>query len=168
MIAQTNIVASLNSLERSYNNAANLRSTHFYSKLALLELCGWIEESMDDIVLRCARRHLKDRKNIKFVADQTIKRTYGFEYEKHFRKMLIHLFGIINTEKLERKVDQRKWQLFKAALNNLKTKRNTEAHTHIKGAMRHIDAPSITIAQFPALYDGLIEFDTTIKRMKFK
>jgi hypothetical protein len=23
-------------------------------------------------------------------------------------------------------------------------------------------------AQFPALYDGLIKFDTTIKRMKFK
>ena len=61
MIARSYILTNLKTLDRKYNRATSTRDSLFYSKLAILELCGWIEESMDDIVLRCACRHLTDR-----------------------------------------------------------------------------------------------------------
>ena len=57
MIARTYILDNLNKLDVRYRKAATLKDSLFYSKLAVLELCGWIEESMDDVILRCARRH---------------------------------------------------------------------------------------------------------------
>ena len=79
MIARSYILANLKTLDRKYNMATSTRDSLFYSKLAILELCGWIEESMDDIVLRCACRHLTDIDNITFVKRQIIKRNYGFD-----------------------------------------------------------------------------------------
>jgi len=50
-----------------------------------------------------------------------------------------------------------------AALTSLKTQRNTEAHTHLRGTTRTINAPSVTIAQFQPLYEGLMEFGRVIR-----
>lgn len=166
MITRSYILANLKTLDRNYKTATS-RESLFYSKLAILELCGWIEESMDDIVLRCAYRHLSEKDNNKFVKEQIVKKTYGFDYEQHFRKMLIHLLGIINVEKIEKSIDQSKRTKFMAALAELKTVRNQEAHTHIKGVTRHINAPSVTHSKFSALYDGLLEFDAALRRKKF-
>lgn len=167
MIARTNILNSLKTLNRLYSKATTGKVSIFYSKLAVLELCGWIEEAMDDVVLRCARRHLKDGANLKFVQEEIVKKTYGFDYQKHFRRMLIQLLGVINVERLEKSVDQNKRFNLEATLNALKTVRNADAHTHVKGVTLHVDAPSKTLSQFPALYDGLVEFDATLKRTKF-
>ena len=80
MIARTEILANLWTLDRKYRNSTSKKESLFYSKLAVLELCGWIEESMDDVVLRCARRHLKDQANITYVQNEIVKRTHGFDY----------------------------------------------------------------------------------------
>jgi hypothetical protein len=167
MIARSYILTNLKTLDRKYNRATSTRDSLFYSKLAILELCGWIEESMDDIVLRCACRHLSDIDNITFVKKQIIKRNYGFDYKDNFRKMLIQLLGIINVEKIEKSIDQGKLLKLAATLDGLKEIRNTEAHTHIKGVTRSINAPSVTLAQFPALDDGLLEFRTALRQTKF-
>lgn len=167
MIARTYILANLRTLNRKYSNATTMRESLFYSKLAILELSGWIEESMDDVVLRCARRHLKDGANLKFVQNEIVKRTHGFDYQQHFRRMLIQLLGVINVERIEKSIDQSKRLKLMATLGALKTARNAEAHTHIKGVTRHINAPSVTLSQFPALYDGIVEFDATLRRAKF-
>lgn len=165
MVTRSYILANLKNLDRNYRHANSAQDSLFYSKLAILELCGWIEESMDDIIIRCANRHLKNRDNKNFVDKQIIKCTYGFDYEKHFRIMLVKLLGIINVERIEKNVDQNKLSAFKAALENLKKQRDPEAHTHIKGTTKIINAPSVTMAQFPTLYDGLIEIDSKLKVM---
>ena len=167
MIARSYILANLKTLSRKYNGATSLKESLFYSKLALLELCGWIEESMDDIVLSCACRHLADKENIAYVEKQIVNKTHGFDYEGHFRKMLIQLLGVINVERIEKSVDQGKLMAFRATLAGLKKLRDPEAHTHIKGVTRHINAPSVTLAQFPTLYDGLLEFRAALKRTTF-
>ena len=167
MITKSYILENLKTLDRSYAKASSARKSLFYSKLAILELCGWIEESMDDVILRCARRHLKNNANVKFVRKEIVQRTYGFDYERHFRSMLIQLLGLINVEKIEKSVDQRKHIQLKATLKALKTVRDSEAHTHIKGVTRSINAPSATLNQFPALYDGLMEYDRTIGNTRF-
>lgn len=167
MIARNEIQGTLKMLDCKFRTATSQKESLFYSKLAILELCGWIEESMDDVILRCARRHLKDKESIKFVEREIVKKTYGFDYQQHFRRMLIQLLGLINVERIETKIDQSKQISFKATLEPLRKVRDPEAHTHIKGVTRHINAPSVTLGQFPAIYEGLIEFDTVLRKMKF-
>lgn len=165
MIARSYIESNLNQLDRLYNVAGTQKKELYYSKLAMLELCGWLEESMDDVVQKCANRTLKEQRNKNYVEKNIIKPTYGFEYDKHFKKMLMSVVGIVNVEKIESKVDPVIHARFISALGNLKVARNKEAHTHIKGVMRTIDAPSVTLSNFRYVYDGLKAFDTQLRHM---
>jgi hypothetical protein len=160
-------VSNLEGISRSYLRASSKRESFFLSKLAILELCGWIEESMDDLVMRCAMRHLKVPDNRRYCEKDVVDKTYGFDYERNFRFMLIRLLGLINVEKVEAQVDQNKRDAMVAALSSLKTQRNTEAHTHLRGTIRTINAPSVTMAQFQPLYEGLTEFDRVIRRARW-
>lgn len=163
MIARSYIEGNLASINRSFLRASSRKDSLFFSKLAILELCGWIEESMDDIVLRCAARHLREQGNLKYCREEIVSRTYGFDYHRNFRMMLVRLLGLVNVEDLESRVDSAKLDAMKAALASLKRQRDTEAHTHLKGVGRTINAPSVTMAQFPILWDGLTEFDRVIR-----
>lgn len=163
MIPQSYITSNLRAINRSYLKASSQRESFFFSKLAILELCGWIEESMDDVVMRCAMRHLKEPANRKYCKDDFVDKTYGFDYHRNFRFMLIRLLGLINVEKIEGRVDRTRHDSMTAALASLKKQRNEEAHTHLKGVTRTINAPSVTIAQFQPVYEGLREFDRVIR-----
>jgi hypothetical protein len=134
--------------------------------LAILELCGWIEISMDAMVRRCAKKNLRLQANRQFT-DTIIRRTYSFEYDLHFRKMLIHVIGLTSLEKIERRLDPVEFQKLTAALHALKLNRDNEAHTYIKGVTAVIDAPSVTRGRFKDVYDGLEHFDRTMKRLRF-
>lgn len=166
MIAKSYILNNLNTLEKLYNTSTSTKKGLFYSKLAILELCGWIEESMDDIVRRCATRNLKSLSDRHDVEKSIIQRTYGFEYKKHFRGMLTQLLGIITLMKLERKLHPVKFQLMEAALETLKTYRDSEAHTHLKGITKRLDAPSVTRNSFLMVYEGLKDIDVNLRSLK--
>ena len=167
MIAKTYIHDNLTSLDRRYRAAQSAKEALFFSKLAVIELCGWIEESMDDVVLRCSVRSLLEPANRKYVTKKVVRRNHGFSYENHFRRMLIQLIGIVSVEWLERQVDPIKRDKLVATLSALKTMRDAEAHTYLKGVTRHINSPSVTLAQFPDVYDGLREFERVIRSTKF-
>jgi hypothetical protein len=77
--------------------------------------------------------------------------------------MLIQTIGIIFTEKLEKKLDPGSFASMKSTLITLKQARNSEAHTHIKGITRSIDAPSVTKSKFLIVYNGLKDIDTKIR-----
>jgi len=138
----------------------------FYSKLAILELCGWTEVSMDDIIRRHSKRILKEPQNWQYIEKEVIKRTYGFEYQVHFRRMLISIIGLTGVERLEKTVDPARLQPMIAALNSLKPYRDKEAHEYIKGTTRRLDAPSITRGRFIVIYEGLRNIDTVLRTMK--
>jgi hypothetical protein len=165
MIARIYLEANLRRLDRLYRDARTTKDALFFSKLAVLELCGWIEESMDDVVLRCSMRCLRDPSNRRQVKDSVVKKTYGFEYHKHFREMLTRLIGLVEVEKLERRLDATKHARLKSTLGSLAGARNAEAHTHLKGVTRVINAPSVTIGHFSDVYDGLVEYDTALRRL---
>ncbi len=166
MIAKSYILNNLKTIENLYLKSTTTKRGLFYSKLAILELCGWIEESMDDIVHKCARRRLKSQDNLKLVEKSIIGRTYGFDYKRHFRNMLMQLLGIINLERLERHLDPVKFQLMESNLETLKTCRDTEAHTHLKGVTKRLDAPSVTKHRFLIVYEGLKDIDDSLRRLK--
>ncbi len=164
MITKQYIVPGLQALDTAYNNAASDDDAERFAKLAIIELCGWIEESMDSLVLRCGKRQLKVSKNRTYCEDDIIAPTYGFDYHKHFRYMLIRLVGLVTVERLEMQVDQAKHVTLKSTLGSLKVVRDSVAHTHLKGTTRTLDAPSVTIRRFQWVYDGLLDLDQTMRR----
>lgn len=164
MIAKRHIEASLKGLQAKFK-ASNPKDSLYYSKLAILELCGWIEESMDETVLSCARKRLKGADNLKSFENDVVRRTFAFDYDK-FRMMLIRLIGLINVERLEAKMDPAIRVKFEATLATLKVARNTEAHTHIKGVTRSINAPSVTISHLQDVYVGLRHIERLLRAAK--
>lgn len=165
MIAKSYILENISQLETLYAKSTSGKRPLYYSKLAIIELCGWIEESMDDIIKRCAVRKLSALSNRTYVNDVIVKKTYGFDYDQHFRTMLGRLIGLVNVEKLENRINQTTLLQFKATLGNLKVMRDAEAHTHLKSVTRIIDSPSLTKRNFHVIYGGLKEFEIQMRRM---
>lgn len=165
MIARTNIQQTLAHLDTRYNGASSSREAVLMSKLAVLELCGWIEESIDEIALRYGRRLLRKPVSRVYLEKKIVKPVYGFEYELHFKKVIIGLLGVVLFEQVESKVDQAKRAKLEATLSNLKQQRDRQAHTHLQGTPA-INAPSATIADFKVVYEGLKEFETIIRSLK--
>jgi hypothetical protein len=165
MIAKCYLKTNLDTLEKLYNKSTSAATGLLYSKSAILELCGWIEDSMDTIVRTCAHRTIKDINARKEIEKVVIDKTWGFDYEKYFRKMLIQVIGWRVVLELERKVDPAKFQNLKATLSTLNIYRNTEAHTHIRGITKRLDAPSVTKANFILVYDGLMDIDHKLRTL---
>jgi hypothetical protein len=170
MITESDLLENLNELDELYNGATNKKNDKqaiYYSKLALLELCGWIEESMDDIIMQCSNSKLKDNKNKKYLEDKIIKSNNGFRYNENFREMLIKTIGIIQLEKLEIKLEKQGIVTnLKSALDNIKDKRNQAAHTFLKGVTRTYDASSVTRENFLEIYELLKLFERELKQLK--
>lgn len=165
MITYSYIKKNLELLNRKYVNAATLRDKNFYSKMAVLELCGWIEVSMDDIVTRTTNRLLKSESNKNYVISAVTKNS-GFHYKDNFRKMMVNLVGISGCEKFEKKVNSAVALKFQIELGNLKKLRNEYAHTYTKGVTQNYDAPSMTIARYNDVADGLRAYEKVFKTLK--
>ena len=166
MINKGQIQKNLLQISNSYNKSKRPRQTLYFSKLAILELCGWIEESMDNVIQAFANRRLQKPANLTFVEKQVIRRTYSFDYDQHFRNMLIQVIGIINVERLEDNLDKTKFDIMKSTLSSLKECRDKQAHTHLKDTTMIIDAPSITQNRFQIVYDGLKDIESCVRKMK--
>lgn len=167
MISKNYIEANLKYFDSRFRHAGSTKESLFYSKLALMELCGWIEISMDDIVVRCAKKRIKDAANSKMLHNEIVRKNYGFDYERNFRRMLIRVIGLIGTEKLERKLNKTAHSKFVSTLSSLKLARDAEAHTYVKGTTRSIDAPSLTLSRFFDVYAGLSSLDAKLRKMTF-
>lgn len=166
MITKSYILQNLGQLNAAYNRSINKQALYL-SKLAILELCGWIELSADDLVERHASRHLKEIGNLRFVENTIVKRNYGFDYESNFRHMMMRTVGIITLEQIEIAIGPSVLVPFSAQLGNLKAVRNQLAHTYVKGsgATLSIDAPSVTKNRFHDLYAGLCAYQTQLRKL---
>ena len=145
MIAKSYIEKTLNDLNKLYNSPGSQRKATMYCKMATLELCGWIEDTVDDIVLRHAKRKLKENDNFREYKRDFVKKTSGFLYEYHIRGLLMRLIGLIELESLEKNIenDLGKITILKSQLNSLVSARNIAAHTHLKNVTPLYFSPSV-------------------------
>lgn len=122
--------------------------------------------SMDDLIERASKK-LKEPANIK-QKKEIIKKNYGFDYEINFRGMLIKIIGLVQVERLESKLDTGKHAKMKAALELLKSARNTVAHTYIKNPTTGItiSSPSVTTSYFNDIYEGLKDIEAKMKILR--
>lgn len=165
MIAKSYIKSTLSELDKLYNNASSQKKAIYFSKLAVIELCGWIEETLDDIVIKHGNRNLKTADNKTYCKDRIVSPNYGFQYNKNIRPMLISLLGLIEIEKFETELEKSaKITLLKSNLGNLKRVRNEAAHTHLKGVTRRYNAPSRTLDDFNRISDLLEVMDNELRK----
>ncbi|MBB2678928.1 UNVERIFIED_ORG: hypothetical protein GGI61_002488 [Rhizobium esperanzae] len=166
MVVKKHIEQNLTHLDQAYRKETDQKKATYFSKLAILELCGWIELSMDDIILGHCDRKIKLPANTRLIKD-SVKRTYGFDYEKHFRKMLINLVGVVACETIEAAVNAAAKAKLEAQLGTLKTVRDGLAHTYLKGPapIVALDAPSVTKARLGDIYHGLKEFQKVLRQL---
>lgn len=167
MIPVTYIKRNAKTLTTRFNRSHKPLMTFLYAKLVIIEVGGWIEISMDDLVERAGKK-LKVNKNIAMLGDNIIGKNYGFDYERNFRQMLMKVIGIVMLEKLESKLDVAKQTKMKASLELLKRARNSVAHTYVKNPAigATITAPSVAMAYFFDIYNGLKDIETQMKKLK--
>jgi hypothetical protein len=149
MIDTEDIEKTLLSLQDLYNEAEEMNETRkllFFSKLATIEVCTWIEETQDIMLIQLIQDEIneKNRKDI----EKIIKRNYGFRYDD-FRKLLLNVIGIIELEKIEIRLEQNRNALHRlqTELGNFKKIRDQAAHTHIREVTERYD----TVWEHPSL-----------------
>lgn len=163
MMVKQHILSTIKKLDRLYNAAPTTEAT-YYSKLAIIELCGWIEHSMDNIADNFANRHLT---SVPFndMFNNIKKTTNGFEYKKNFRKMLSNTIGLHNMEAIELTlIATGEIGILEATLTTLKTLRDSAAHTFI-GATTTYQAPSVTKSQLLTVYPILKKIGQQVRAL---
>lgn len=130
MLSDTQLLATLQHYDSVYTTPGNSNRTLLLtSKASILEVCGWVEQAMDQLVNECAVRCNLSQPRLTTV-NAFIKKNFGFQYEQHFEKMLISVIGFRELEKAESTI-QGQVVTLKGTLSHLTTLRNHFAHTHM-------------------------------------
>ena len=162
MISATDITNTIDELDVLFN--ANPAQVTYYSKLALLELCGWLELTMDCIIEDCSTAKLTSPGNIKFVKDTVIGSTYGFHYDQHFRPMLMKMIGLIKLEQIESGLSTSgDLNRLESTLGTLYQARKRAAHTNIDGTTLTYEAPSKIKFYLTTLFPILQQYEAQLQ-----
>lgn len=137
------------------HNAALVTGAHpnlatYYAKLAIIEYCGWLEESFDKI----ARRSVKNRLASTIELERCIRKVHGFEFERHFMHLMKQVVGLRACEELKRQLGtDGSDAVLSAELDNLKTRRNNAAHVNSRiPVTTAYDAPSVVLNSLNRTY----------------
>jgi hypothetical protein len=139
----------LDSMYQRHQTAEDPEEAVAFAKLAVLEFCGWVEMTIDDIARSAVSASLPtvgDRKPL----EALIKATSGFDYSRNVTPLLVSALGSVrfsiveNTMKEEALLD-----MFKNTLNSTDfiRMRNCAAHTFNDGTQRNYDAPSSVLGK---------------------
>ncbi|MBS1940244.1 MAG: hypothetical protein JST38_05150 [Bacteroidetes bacterium] len=153
-------------LARAYKNAKDPKLQLFYAKLALLEVCGWIEETIDGLVLGHAKHILVITAEYERYRKDVVDKQYGFHYKDNIVPMLVGLFGRTGVSEFESYNNPAKFEMLKSALSSLREARNAHAHTHLKGVTLTVMAPSLLQEYFVRVRDGLNEMELAFRLMR--
>ena len=150
----------LRKLDRLYNEADGADATLpiAYSKLATLEVCGWLEEAFDEIAHNSVRHKLRTFEKRKLLAEK-IEKTHGFDYGSHARPLIAHAVGVVKLMEVERKLESSAaLSRLKGNIGSLKILRRDAAHTSLAGRSTAYPAPSISMATFEDCLPVLQQF----------
>ncbi len=164
MIVKTHILKTLKDLDKRFNASPSNFEATYYSKLAIIEGCGWIELTMDYIVKSYFDRKIRTPKFTK-ICNSIVKRNYGFHYEDNFKKMLLPIIGVKQVEKLEVKLNKRGLiAILFAELEALKIHRNDASHTYIRATTSY-PSPSTVKGQIERIYPIFKQINAEIRRL---
>lgn len=145
------IEQTLRELDRWYNELpGGTDRPKLLSKLATLELCGWIEHRLDTLVLNAGATIGLDQS---WIEKNVVKDNHGFTYQDHLRRMLAKMAGEFAVQHVEQTLETAHpgtLERLKGSLTTLWTSRGPLAHTHSGSPMiqqQTLNAPSWAINQ---------------------
>lgn len=175
----------LSQLEQIYNqqtedNNISLVSNELLCKMASLELCAWLEDYFDNLMIMCKNNFINSipnyptdqeiRKNLTSWInhiDKKIKDTHGMAYTTHFRKLLVELLGDMAVLKLEYEIGLSDIQKLSNILDELHKDRAILAHQSLINIIqqKRLNSPSITLQTFKHLYPILLKFKSALNTL---
>lgn len=138
------------------------------SKLAILELCGWLEVEFDRLIRLVAAGRLNDSS---WVESNVIEKTSGFSYNNHWRPMLCKVVGEVFARRVELAMEvahPTELDQLKSLLGQLWKDRCSFAHADMNTnvtAQQVFNAPSWTISQHTKLKEILGRYEATLMRV---
>lgn len=154
MVVTTRTIRSnLKIIEDEFNKAMSQSSllrgsviAALQSKMAIMELGGWVEQTIDNILYYYVDKTISEGPIRETVKRDIIDTVYGFKYAREFKPLFQKIIGGARFEQIVRCLaktgdDQR---LF-AVLDSLSKSRNRAAHTYWSRVTPRFDAPSTTI-----------------------
>ena len=133
------------------------------SKLALLELCGWLEVEFDRMIRLVEAGLLSD---LPWVEKNVIKKTNGFSFDNHWRPMLCKVVGEVFARRVDTAYQAAypgELDHFTNTLSALYKDRCSFAHADLNANVANtqltINAPSWTIMQHTTLVQMLGRYE---------
>ena len=162
MIDYTSIQSTLTLLDTEYGRASSVDLMALYSKLAVLEFAGWIEESFDtlcnDYIANCITEADNQRR-----INAIIKHVYGFTYDTNVYPMMCSVLGINNWENILDAFPAADFNNMTAVLGSYTSIRNQAAHKNsIPGVATTFNAPSVTIADYNRMKPAMVYLEGAI------
>lgn len=169
MLPNSELIQTLNELDRLYLLSATPRDSLMHAKHALLELCGWIEEAEDYIVRSCANK-LTDT-TLKKCVEEKIKYNSAFHFENNFMPLLALVIGLTKYELMQNNLSAtgRYFLPMVSLINAFKAPRNDHAHTHFEAtkltnAFLSGHAPSSLRQKAIDIHSGFCELEKCLKK----
>lgn len=139
--------------------------TKLLSKLAIIELCGWLEVEFDRLIRLVEAGRLND---LAWVEKHVIEKTNGFSYNSHWRPMLCKVVGEVFARRVEQAMDAAhptELEQLKSLLGQLWKDRCSFAHADMNtnvAAQQTFNAPSWTISQYTKLKEILGRYEAVM------
>lgn len=148
MIYSARIKKTLNFIEAEYQKHL-IRSDKnipiMFAKLGVLEYCGWLELSFDEVARNAIRNHVRNKSD-KTLLEKKIKSIHGFDYNHHVRSLLCHAIGVEALIKVENRLNRLgNLDKLRSNLESIASARNEAAHTFTSGRTSRFQAPSLTL-----------------------
>lgn len=150
-----------------YDDESEQISNVLLCKMAALELCGWLEETHDNLIfsslnlMHPLNQGSTEEKFSKFKkrVEEKISNTHGLGYSKHLRNLLEALLGPFLVLKLEHDIIE--IDNLRSQLDTLNNYRNQLAHTSLCGIEQQqtLDAPNVILNKFRIIYSVLIQVE---------
>lgn len=165
MVDYIEIINTLNKLENKYSASTDLQMTILYSKLSVIELCGWIEVSIDEILINYIDSHIIDASLVRDIK-KIIGRNYGFKYDSNIFPLLCSVLGINNVENMLDSIPLVQFVQFKSIVGNYSGERNIAAHTDTPiGTTRTYFSPSQVIGDYAKIKPFVTSMENYVKTL---
>jgi hypothetical protein len=174
MLPNVDLLGNLNQLDVTFNQAietGNARLQDLCCKASILELCGWVEQCLDQIVIDSATRLALDPTTIERIKAEYVSKTYGFKYRENFQKMILSVIGFKGLERVEASpLVAPTIQGFVSSLQDLTKQRNFYAHTHYSLSQKYpdgytsIDTPSVVRNKAANIHTFLLNYENALKQ----
>lgn len=170
MIDYVRIKNTLELLDREYNNAQNCNQVDpqmpiLFSKLAVLELCGWIEVSVDNVLFEYVNNNVVKEENKKIIKER-IDVNYGFKFKTNLQPLFCSVLGIKNYETIIGALSDQELANMQTTLGNLAKLRDFAAHNNTEvGITPTYNAPSQTITEFKKIKPVFEKLEKEIQKL---